>query len=166
VGLCPVTEANLGDGIFDGPRFRDAGGRFGVGTDSNVSVDAAGELRQLEYSQRLARRARNLLAAPGASTGLALFEAALAGGAAALGQGRPGLAVGAPADIVSLATDHPALAGHGTASALDAWVFAGGAALVDSVWTRGRLQVAGGRHRQRDAVRRRFAATMARLAAL
>ena len=166
VGLCPVTEANLGDGIFDAPRFLAAGGRFGVGTDSNVAVDAAGELRQLEYSQRLARRARNVLAAPGASTGLALFEAALAGGAAALGQGSAGLAVGAPADIVSLAADHPALAGHGTASALDAWVFSGGAALVEGVWTRGVPQVAGGRHRRRDAVRRRFAATMARLAGL
>jgi len=75
-----------------------------------------------------------------------------------------GLAVGAPADIVSLAADHPALAGHGTASALDAWVFGGGTALVDGVWTRGLQQVTGGRHRHRDAVRRRFAATMARLA--
>ena len=163
-GLCPVTEANLGDGIFDAPRFLDAGGRFGVGTDSNVAVDAAGELRQLEYSQRLARRARNVLAAPGGSTGEALFQGALAGGAAALGQGEAGLAVGAPADIVALDAGHPALAGHGPATILDAWVFGAGAGLVDAVWTRGVQQVAGGRHRHRDAVRRRFASAMARLA--
>ncbi|RYB06030.1 formimidoylglutamate deiminase [Lichenibacterium ramalinae] len=163
-GLCPVTEANLGDGIFDAPRFRDAGGRFGVGSDSNVAIDAAGELRQLEYSQRLARRARNVLAPPGGSTGEALFTAALAGGAAALGQAGAGLAAGAPADIVSLDADHPALAGHGPATVLDAWVFGAGTALVDAVWTRGIQQVAGGRHRHRDVVRRRFAASMARLA--
>ena len=163
-GLCPVTEANLGDGIVEAARFVAAGGRFGVGTDSNVAVDAAGELRQLEYAQRLARRARNVLAPPGGSTGEALYAAALAGGAAALGQGEAGLAPGAPADIVSLDADHPALAGHGPATLLDAWIFGGGAALVDCVWTRGVQQVAGGRHRHRAEVRRRFGAAMARLA--
>ncbi len=163
-GLCPVTEANLGDGVFEAPAFRDAGGRFGVGTDSNVSIDAAGELRQLEYSQRLARRARNVLAPARASTGEALFTGALAGGAAALGQGAGGLAVGSAADIVSLDADHPALAGHGLGSILDAWVFNAGAALVDGVWTRGIRRVAGGRHLDRDSAGRRFARTMARLA--
>ena len=163
-GLCPVTEANLGDGTFAGAAFAAAGGAFGFGTDSNVAIDAAGELRQLEYSQRLARRARNVLAAPGESTGLALFTRALDGGGAALGQRHAGIAVGAPADLVSLDADHPALAGHGPGTALDAWVFGAGAALVDGVWTRGVKRVAGGRHRDREAVRRRFAAAMARLA--
>jgi formimidoylglutamate deiminase len=79
-GLCPVTEANLGDGIFDGPGWLKAGGRFGIGTDSNLLIDAAAELRQLEYSQRLAQRARNMFAGdPGHSTGRSLFDAALAG---------------------------------------------------------------------------------------
>ncbi|MGI3901882.1 MAG: formimidoylglutamate deiminase [Janthinobacterium lividum] len=162
-GLCPVTEANLGDGIFDASRFLASGGRFGIGTDSNVSVDTAGEMRQLEYSQRLARRARNVLAAPAQSTGAALVARVLDGGQAALGQGDVGLAPGAAADIVSLDADHPALAGHGTATILDAWVFGAGSALVDCVWTRGRLQVEGGRHRAREAVRQRFAAAMRRL---
>ena len=163
-GLCPVTEANLGDGIFDAPRFLASGGRIGIGTDSNVSVDAAGEMRQLEYSQRLARRARNVLAAAGQSTGAALVDHVVEGGHAALGQPQAGLAVGGPADIVSLDADHPALAGHRDETILDAWVFGAGAALVDCVWTRGRLQVEGGRHHARNLVRRRFAAAMARLA--
>ena len=84
-GLCPLTEASLGDGIFDGASYLAAGGRFGIGTDSNIQIDAAAELRQLEYGQRLARRARNVMAAQeGESTGRRLFDAALAGGAQAL----------------------------------------------------------------------------------
>lgn len=85
VGLCPITEANLGDGIFPAPPFVEQGGRYGVGSDSNVLLDGAEELRVLEYSQRLAQRARNVLArAEGQSTGRSLFDAALAGGAQAL----------------------------------------------------------------------------------
>jgi formiminoglutamate deiminase len=85
VGLCPITEANLGDGIFPAPSFLEQGGRYGVGSDSNVLLDGAEELRILEYSQRLAQRARNVLArAEGQSTGRSLFEAALAGGTQAL----------------------------------------------------------------------------------
>jgi hypothetical protein len=67
VGLCPLTEASLGDGIFDGAAYLAAGGRFGIGTDSNIQIDAAAELRQLEYGQRLVRRARNVMALAGRS---------------------------------------------------------------------------------------------------
>ncbi len=164
-GLCPITEANLGDGIFDAPRFLASGGRFGVGTDSNVSIEAAGELRQLEYSQRLALRSRNVLATPGGSTGAALFDGALAGGTAALGQEAFAVAVGAPADLVSFDPDHPALAGHGPDTIRDAWLFGRSAGLVDAVWVRGVKRVDGGRHLARDPVGARFAAAMARLRA-
>ena len=164
-GLCPITEANLGDGIFDAPRFLAAGGRFGVGTDSNVSIDAAGEVRQLEYSQRLALRARNVLAAPGGSTGAALHAGALAGGGAALGEAVSGVEVGAPADLVSLDADHPAVIGHGPETLLDTWVFGPSVGLVDCVWTRGAKRVDGGRHVSRGPLRARFAAAMARLSA-
>src|ERR1700679_3974775 len=82
-GLCPVTKANLGDGIFNAAAFRDFGGRFSVGTDSNIRLGVADELRQLEYAQRLLHRARNILAVAGGSTGRALFAGAVAGGAAA-----------------------------------------------------------------------------------
>ncbi len=166
-GLCPVTEANLGDGTFPAGAWLDAGGRYGVGTDSNVCIDAAGELRQLEYSQRLAHRGRNLMAGPrsGASTGAALFGAALAGGAAALGAGPGGLQAGAPADLVTLRPDHPALLHRQGSRLLDGWIFAGGSGVVEGVWVRGRQVVADGRHLARPALAARYAAALGRLLA-
>ncbi|MCS0496077.1 formimidoylglutamate deiminase [Ancylobacter sp. MQZ15Z-1] len=173
-GLCPITEANLGDGIFPAPDFVAAGGRYGVGSDSNVLIDVAGELRLLEYSQRLAHRARNVLAiSEGKSTGGALFAAALEGGAQALGAPTPeaqalgtraGLAIGAPADIVTLDINHPALAGRKGAAALDAWIFAAARPAVDCVWRRGDKLVVGGRHRARLPVEARFRAALGRIA--
>jgi formiminoglutamate deiminase len=163
VSLCPITEANLGDGIFNGAHFVSAGGRYGIGTDSNIRVSAAEELRQLEYAQRLRERARNVMAVAGGSTGRALFEAALAGGAGGLGSTSAGLRAGAVADIVTLKPDHPALVGRDGEAVLDAWIFAGDNGLIDSVWARGEQQVVGGRHRQRDAMRKRYDAAMRRL---
>ena len=157
VGLCPITEANLGDGLFPALDFVTAGGRFGVGSDSNVLIDAAEELRVLEYGQRLARRTRNVLAgAPGESTGAALYRAALAGGGQALGVGAPRLAVGEPADLVSLDPDHPVLAGRRGDALLDSWIFAGRREVIDGVWRAGVQWVSGGRHRARDAVAARY----------
>ena len=101
-GLCPITEANLGDGTFAAGRFLDADGRFGIGSDSNVLIGVADELRQLEYSQRLAHRERNVLGKTNGSTGRRLFDEALRGGAQALGAGPAGLAPGNAADLVSL----------------------------------------------------------------
>src|SRR5262249_24711263 len=119
-GLCPVTEASLGDGIFAAREFLAASGRFGIGTDSNVLIGVADELRQLEYGQRLKHRERNMLSGrPGASTGRALFDHALAGGAQALAQATIGLAAGARADIVALDTTHPSLAGRRGDAAID-----------------------------------------------
>lgn len=163
-GLCPITEANLGDGTFPAPLFMQQGGRFGIGSDSNVLIGLPDELRQLEYSQRLAHRARNVLAQPGQSNSRALFSAAVAGGAAALGAGSPQLAAGAPADFVSLDGSHPSLAGKSGDAILDAWIFANGTA-VDCVWIDGRKLVEAGRHHRRDAVARRFQAVMKKLSA-
>jgi formimidoylglutamate deiminase len=161
-GLCPVTEANLGDGTFRGSEFVAAGGLFGVGTDSNVLIGVADELRQLEYSQRLRDRSRNVLAEPGGSTGRALFDRALAGGAQALGVPQCGIAVGASADLVSLDAGQPALAAKAEDQVLDAWIFAAHRA-VDCVWVRGRKQVEGGRHRQAEPIARRFREAVAQL---
>jgi formimidoylglutamate deiminase len=155
VGLCPVTEANLGDGLFPAAEF---GGRFGVGSDSNVRIDAAEELRLLEYGQRLTRRQRNVLARDGLSTGRTLFDRALIGGAQALGAEAPALAVGAPADIVALAEDGEGAAGD---ALLDLWIFARGR--VDSVWRSGRQVVREGRHVARDAIAARTRETLRRL---
>ncbi|MFB9949068.1 formimidoylglutamate deiminase [Rhizobium puerariae] len=155
-GLCPITEANLGDGTFPAAAFLDQGGRLGVGSDSNVLISLPGELRQLEYSQRLALRARNIVAEANGSTGRRLFDLAVAGGAAAL-NAPAGLSAGAPADLVSLDADAvPYLSGD---RILDHWIFAGGVA-VDCVWARGRRQVEGGRHVARETINRQFLATM------
>ena len=159
-GLCPITEANLGDGTFPAPDFFAAGGRYGVGSDSNVLIGLPDELRQLEYSQRLFYRARNVLAAPGGSTGRALFDGALIGGSAALGT-ESGIAAGKAADFVSVKTRHGIdLDGD---ALLDGWIFANGAE-VDCVWVHGHKQVEGGRHVAREAVGRRFTTTMRALA--
>ena len=163
-GLCPITEANLGDGTFAAPLFVEHGGRFGVGSDSNVLIDLPDELRQLEYSQRLAHRARNVLAVAGGSTGRALFDAALDGGSAALGAGPAGIVAGASADFVSLDPNHPTLAGKTGDAILDAWIFANGTS-VDCVWVHGRKQVSGGRHARREAIADRFRKVMTALSA-
>ena len=157
VGLCPITEANLGDGVFPAPPFLALQGRFGVGSDSNVLLDGAEELRILEYSQRLALRARNVLAcAEGRSTGRSLFDAALSGGARAVGQKSGALAVGASADVVSLAANHPVLAERREDEILDSWIFAGGRAVVDCVWRAGVKVVMNGRHHEREALLTRY----------
>jgi len=151
-GLCPITEANLGDGLFPLEAFRDHGGTYGVGSDSNVRIDLAEELRLLEYGQRLLRRARNVASrGPGRSTGRALFDAALTGGAQALGT-VAGIEAGAWADLVSLAADHQ------EDDTLDHFIFAQGR--VSEVWCQGRKRVSGGRHLARDAVTLRFRTTL------
>jgi formiminoglutamate deiminase len=162
VGLCPITEANLGDGVFPAAAYTAAGGRFGIGSDSNVLIDAAEELRTLEYAQRLTGRTRNVMAPrEGASTGGAMFRAALAGGAQALGTHDGAIAEGASADIVTLNADHPALAGRGGDALLDGWIFAARGGAVDCVWRRGRKIVAGGRHAARDVLAVRYHLTLA-----
>ena len=169
-GLCPMTEASLGDGIFPARDFREYQGRFGIGSDSNVRLDAAEELRLLEYSQRLEHRARNVLAARGGdSTGRTLFDAALAGGAQALlkGTGREdaGLAVGGSLDLVTLRGDDPSLVARREDEILDSWVFCGGRAAIDCVWRAGVKVVVDGRHREREAIQGRYARAMRRLLA-
>ncbi len=168
VGLCPVTESDLGDGIFPALPYTSQGGRFGVGTDSNVLIDAAVELRTLEYEQRLLHRARNVLASrTGASTGRSLFEGALSGGAQALGcrgVDAPALAAGRPADLFSLAPTHAALAGRAGDTLLDSWIFGTRSGAIDRVWRHGRCVVRDGRHVVRASIEARFRTTVQRLA--
>ncbi len=163
-GLCPMTEASLGDGIFNGPGWRDAGGAFGVGTDSNILVGLAAELRQLEYAQRLRQRLRNVMAHREAtSTGRSLFDAALTGGAQALGVPAPVIAPGAPADIVALDASHPSLADRQGDALLDGWIFATDHGAIDKVWIGGQELVTAGRHVARDTIEARYRETMKRL---
>ncbi len=162
-GLCPVTEANLGDGIFEAVRFLDAGGRIAVGSDSNVRIALPEELRTLEYGQRLRERKRNRLGPTAASTGRHLFDLARAGGAQALGLDSGALVAGKIADIVILDAQHPALASREGDAALDSWIFASGDGVVRDVFAGGRHVVADGRHVARERVLARFKVTMRRL---
>jgi formimidoylglutamate deiminase len=162
-GLCPLTEASLGDGIFNGVEFFASDGRFGVGTDSNIRIGAAAELEMLEYSQRLRRHTRNVFAQEGESTGTRLYQEACRGGAQALGRAIGAIEPGQRADIVVLDANHADIGG--TATALDAYVFVAGAAVVKDVMVGGERVVTDGRHKHHDSISERYRRTMKRLAA-
>jgi len=163
-GLCPLTESSLGDGIFNGPPWIEAGGRYGVGTDSNIDIDAPGELRQLEYSQRLGLRGRNLMTTTeGESSGRRLYADALAGGAQALQRPMGAIAPGMSADIVVLDADHPDFAGRGGDLLLDTYIYAAGRGAVRDVYAGGEKVVTAGRHLRHDELSRRYRAAMSRL---
>jgi formimidoylglutamate deiminase len=165
-GLCPITEANLGDGTFEGVDYLAAGGAVGVGSDSNVDISAPGELRQFEYSQRLKHRARNLLArGEGQSTGRNLYDAALSGGARALGRRIGLIEAGHRADFVVLDGTHPDLAALASDRWIDAYVFAAGPSAIDTVMVAGQPVVTKGRHHRHDAISARYVQAMARVLA-
>lgn len=151
-GLCPLTEASLGDGIFDGLRWLGAGGALALGSDSNIRISLAEELRQLDTSQRLRDHSRAALATADQSTGRRLWQAAVAGGAKAAGRGRGGIAPGEWADLVALDLTHPDLEGLRADTILDAFAFAGDSRMVAEVWSAGRHVVQSGRHIAREAI--------------
>ena len=147
-GLCPTTEGNLGDGIFDLPAWQAHAGRWGIGSDSHICVNAAEELMLLEYSQRLATRQRNVAAsATQPHVASAMTLAAAQGGAQASGRSIGGLIVGQQADLVVLDAQHPALQGLSAPDMLSAHVFASHrSSAVDAVWVNGQALVRQGRH--------------------
>jgi formimidoylglutamate deiminase len=164
-GICPTTEANLGDGLFRLGPFLAAGGAIGVGSDSNVSTSPVEELRWLEYGQRLVHQKRNVTQTrAGASTGAFLFERALAGGAQAAGRRMGALAPGFRADFVVLDAQCPSLVGHSPETLVDAWIFSGNANPVRDVVIGGEWVVREGRHRYEEQAAADFAKTMRRLA--
>lgn len=146
VVICPLTEAYLGDGFFPAAEYHRLGGRLAIGSDSNARIDAVEELRLLEYGQRL-RRERRLLLSNESGIGVSLWQAAAETGAAALGDHEFGGAIrpGAPADLVVLDEHHPALAGHGPETALDALLIGGGRDVIRDVYVNGRRRVEAGR---------------------
>lgn len=156
-GLCPSTEGNLGDGLFPLESYLEQGGRWGIGSDSHISVSPVEELRWLEYGRRLATLSRNV-AAPGhgGSTGARLFDDALAGGAQALGRPLGALSPGHACDLVVLDTDHPLLYGRDGDTLIDSWVFSGNTPTVRHVMTAGNWVVRDGRHRNEDAIAENF----------
>ena len=165
-GLCPTTEANLGDGLFPLEDYLAAGGRFGVGSDSHVSVNLTEELRWLEYGRRLKTLSRNV-AAPGqgGSTGARLFDDALAGGAQALGGSAGAIAAGMPADLIVIDPDHPALYGRDGDAILDSWIFGASEPLVRHVMTAGRWVVRDGRHPTEERIAAAYCEAVAALMA-
>jgi len=162
-GLCPVTEANLGDGIFDAQRFTASGGRLGVGSDSNILISVNEELRQLEYSQRLRDRARVVMAESGHSAGRKLYDRALAGSAQALGRHAGAIKPGKWADLVALSPREAFPAGDSPDLPLDGWIFTNDHGVTD-VWSAGRHRVRDGRHIERDTIAARYRACLAAIA--
>ena len=165
-GLCPTTEANLGDGVFPAVAYLEAGGGFGIGSDSHISVSPIEELRWLEYGQRLIAQRRNLLARgpESPSVGARLFGDALAGGAQALGRPIGRLAPGARADLLVIDPERPNLYGRSDDLLLDAMIFAGNGNPVTGVMVGGAWVVRDGRHPREDEILAAYKTAIAELA--
>lgn len=162
-GLCPITESNLGDGIFSASSYLAAGGTFGIGSDSNVRISLSEELRTLEYSQRLQEQSRAVLASEARSVGRTLYEGACHGSARALDRDAGEIANGRLADLVALDASSLALEGLEGDYLLDAFLFTGDDRLVTDVWSAGRHMVQGGKHVKREGVEARYRAVLREL---
>jgi formimidoylglutamate deiminase len=164
-GICPTTEANLGDGIFDGVDYLAAGGNWGIGSDSHVSVSLVEELRLLEYSQRLRDRRRNALASAAAPVVAdRLYTQAVAGGALATGRPVAGLTAGQSADFLVLDASHPNLMQRADQQLLAGLVFCQhGETPIRDVYAGGRRIVAAGRHEAEEAAARGYRQALAEL---
>ncbi len=163
-GLCPTTEANLGDGLFPAKAYFDIGGMFGIGSDSHIGVSVAEELRWLEYGQRIDRGQRNVLSGgAGCGTGKWLYCQAAVGGARALAQPMGQIATGLRADIVVLDSDNPSLYARIGDSLLDSFVFAGHSSPIREVLVGGRRVIADGHHSNEENIERNYRAALARL---
>ncbi|MDR6842538.1 formimidoylglutamate deiminase [Pseudoxanthomonas sacheonensis] len=157
VAICPTTEANLGDGLFPLRAYLDAGGAWGIGSDSHISVSPVEELRWLEYGQRLVTRHRNIaVGADSSSVGETLLRGALASTRQATGQD-------AADDFVVLDADAPIFAGAHADDAIDRWIFSGNRPAVREVHVAGRRLVADGRHADRDVIATRYRKNLERL---
>jgi formimidoylglutamate deiminase len=165
-GLAPTTEADLGDGTFAARAFIDDGGMIGIGSDSNTCIDPYAELRQLEWSQRLAVQQRNVLTQDRLPVGHSLYAAAVAGGARALAQPIGTIAPGQRADLVVLDAADRALIEQGIDDVLDAAIFGPCRQPARDVMVAGRWVVRGGRHPRREAVLENYRTALARLAVI
>ncbi len=165
VGLCPSTEADLGDGVFPTAAFLAAGGRLGIGGDSHVGVDPYLELRLLEAVQRLTLQRRNVFARDGESSGCALYQTALVGGARALAQPVGAIAAGRRADLVVLNREEPALVEQPAQNVLDAAIFGPGRQIVRDVMVAGRWVIGEGHHADEESILARYRQALKRLLA-
>jgi len=164
-GLCPTTEANLGDGFFNALDYFRQDGCWAIGSDSHISIDPVEELRWLEYGQRLLTRKRNVLVSPGgANTGRNLLDGALKGGARACGRNIGSIIAGARADFIVLDDQHPRLYGRQQDDLLDSWIFSGNENLVRDVYIGGNKVIDRGRHADEATIQRNYRTTLDQLA--
>jgi formimidoylglutamate deiminase len=164
-GLCPTTEANLGDGFFNAVEFLEQQGAWAIGSDSHISIDPVEELRWLEYGMRLQTRRRNVLVSPGVSnTGRNLLNGALTGGAQACGRSIGSIAAGYRADLVALDGTHPRLYGRRGDDLLDSWIFSGNENLVRDVYVGGHKVIDNGHHADEQQIAQKYRDTLDQLA--
>ena len=164
-GLCPTTEANLGDGFFNAETFLGANGNWAIGSDSHISIDPVEELRWLEYGQRLVTRGRNVLTSDQTTnTGRYLIDGALKGGAMACGRKIGRIEVGYRADLVVVNDQHPRLYGRKTDDLLDSWIFSGNENMVDSVYVGGKQVIKNGVHANEQQIAGNYRQTLDQLA--
>jgi formimidoylglutamate deiminase len=166
VALCPSTEANLGDGLFPLRAYLDAGGAWGIGSDSHISVSPIEELRWLEYGQRLLTRSRNVAAdVRMRSVGETLLQGVSRSAAASSGMAVGALTQHQRADWIVLDKDGPELFAREPASLIDSWVFSGNRNLVREVHVAGRRVIADGHHGDGERIAARYRACVQGLAA-
>ncbi len=164
-GLCPTTEANLGDGLFNAVDYFKANGRWAIGSDSHISIDPVEELRWLEYGQRLNTRSRHLLvSAQNLNTGRNLLDGVLHGGALACGRKIGRIETGYRADFISLDTRQPRLYGRIQDDLIDSWIFSGNTNLVESVYVGGKKIIDQGHHTDEETIAQKFRQTLDELA--
>ena len=168
-GICPLTEATMGDGFFPLVEYHGANGAWGIGTDSHYSTSTAEELRMLECGKRLELRRRNVIARPDQGqpvhSGRVLFDTALAGGEQASGQGGGALVAGRRADLVMLDADSNPLLGHGPETVLDGWLLGGTQNPVRDVMVAGKWVIRDRHHPEEAAIKTNYRKAMAELTA-
>ena len=162
-GLCPVTEANLGDGIFNGFQYNERKGLYGIGTDSNINISLTEELKTYEYSQRLLNKKRALISNQKKSTGRKLFDDCLEGGARALQINNGKIQKGFNADLISLPNTNNELDGLKDDKILDYWIFASRENDVQKLWNKGKCLVENGKHLNFDDIQSNYRKTIKNL---
>ena len=162
-GLCPVTEANLGDGIFNGFQYNERKGLYGIGTDSNINISLTEELKTYEYSQRLLNKKRAVISNQKKSTGRKLFDDCLEGGARALQINNGKIQKGFNADLISLPNTNNELDGLEDDKILDYWIFSSRENDVQKLWNKGKCLVENGKHFNFDDIQSNYRKTIKNL---
>jgi formimidoylglutamate deiminase len=156
-GICPTTEANLGDGFFNLVDFVSQGGIWAIGSDSHISISPVEELRWLEYGQRLLHRQRNIVAEKqNLNTGMALYSGALAGGSQSSGRNVGKIETGARADFIVLDSEHPRQYARKESNQIDSWVFSGNENPIQDVYVGGVRVISDGHHIDEEKIENDF----------